>query len=107
MAAMDTEKNAPSTSGAGAAITSENASQPAQSKDLPMKPKFTPLSARQLLGSKTEFRKVFVPPHRYTPLKEKWMELYTPIHEQMNIDVRFNLKVPELCSSFPKAWQFV
>eukprot|EP00897_Mesotaenium_endlicherianum_P006305 jgi/Mesen1/5702/ME000288S04908 len=60
--------------------------------DLPDKPNFGPLSARQMNGNKVEFRKVFVPAHRYTPLKEHWMELYTPVNEQMKIDVRMNLK---------------
>lgn len=58
-----------------------------------IKPKFAPLTAKQLAGSKVEFRKISVPPHRYTPLKEHWMELYTPIFEQMKIDIRMNLKV--------------
>jgi hypothetical protein len=29
---------------------------------------------------------------RYTPLKENWMALYTPITEAMKVDVRMNLK---------------
>lgn len=43
-------------------------------------------------GGKVEFRKVFVPANRYTPLKEHWMEIYTPVSEQMKIDIRMNLK---------------
>ncbi|CAI5934000.1 unnamed protein product [Closterium sp. NIES-65] len=43
-------------------------------------------------GSKFEFRKIPVPPHRYTPLKERWMDIYTPVFEQMKIDIRMNLK---------------
>ena len=46
-----------------------------------------------MLFRRIEFRKVFVPPHRYTPLKERWMEIYTPVFEQMKIDIRMNLKV--------------
>lgn len=68
---------------------------PGSERELPMKPKFTALTAKQLMGNKTEFRKVFVPPHRYTPLKEHWMEIYAPVFEQMRIDIRFNLKVME------------
>eukprot|EP00271_Cylindrocystis_brebissonii_P012997 TRINITY_DN32535_c0_g1_i1.p1 TRINITY_DN32535_c0_g1~~TRINITY_DN32535_c0_g1_i1.p1 ORF type:complete len:242 (-),score=30.52 TRINITY_DN32535_c0_g1_i1:234-959(-) len=55
-------------------------------------PRFKPLTARQMNGNKIEFRKVFVPAHRYKPLKEHWLEIYTPITEQMKIDVRMNLK---------------
>ena len=46
-----------------------------------------------IFAHRVEFRKVFVPPHRYTPLKERWMEIYTPVFEQMKIDIRMNLKV--------------
>lgn len=59
----------------------------------PMKPQFQPLSAHEMGGGRIQFRKVFVPPHRYTPLKKHWMEIYTPIVEHMKIDVRMNLKV--------------
>ncbi|CAM6104002.1 unnamed protein product [Calypogeia fissa] len=59
---------------------------------LPTKPKFKPLSAHEIGGGKFQYRKVFVPAHRYTPLKNHWMEIYTPITEQMNIDIRMNLK---------------
>jgi len=41
---------------------------------------------------KIEYRKVSVPQHRFTPLKEKWLELYTPVTEQMKCDMRMNLK---------------
>lgn len=37
-------------------------------------------------------RKVPVPSHRYTPLKENWMKIYTPIVEHLQLQVRFNLK---------------
>ncbi|KAF3794762.1 RNA-binding protein [Nymphaea thermarum] len=43
-------------------------------------------------GGQVQFRKVSVPPHRYTPLKKAWMDIYTPIYEQMKIDIRMNLK---------------
>ncbi|XP_014287888.1 RNA-binding protein PNO1 [Halyomorpha halys] len=39
-----------------------------------------------------EFRKVPVPRHRYTPLKENWMKIFTPIVEHLKLQVRFNLK---------------
>ena len=59
---------------------------------LPPKPKFAALSAQEMDG-KVEFRKIPVPPHRYSPLKKLWMEIYTPVYEQMKIDIRMNLKV--------------
>ncbi|CAG7701653.1 unnamed protein product [Allacma fusca] len=40
---------------------------------------------------KSEIRKVPVPAHRYTPLKESWMKVYTPIVEHLDLQIRFNL----------------
>lgn len=61
--------------------------------NLPPKPSFAPLSAKEMSGNKVEFRKVPVPAHRYTPLKENWMAIYNPIFETMKLDIRMNLKV--------------
>ncbi|KAH7294990.1 hypothetical protein KP509_27G027700 [Ceratopteris richardii] len=57
-----------------------------------LKPRFQPLTANEMNGGRVQFRKVSVPPHRYTPLKQHWMEIYTPVFEQMKIDIRMNLK---------------
>ena len=56
------------------------------------KPSFPPISKDKLKSDKNEMRKVPIPPHRYTPLKENWMKLYTPIVEQLKLQVRFNVK---------------
>ncbi|KAF8409799.1 hypothetical protein HHK36_005878 [Tetracentron sinense] len=58
----------------------------------PSKPKFEPLKAHEISEGRIQFRKVSVPAHRFTPLKKAWMEIYTPIYEQMKIDIRMNLK---------------
>lgn len=68
------------------------ANEGAAAVTLPLKPKFAALTAQQLAGNKIEFRRISVPPHRYSPLKEHWMEMYTPIFEQMKVDIRMNLK---------------
>ncbi|KAG4399968.1 hypothetical protein GLYMA_08G337600v4 [Glycine max] len=65
---------------------------PSEVKLLPPKPKFEPLKPHEMSDGQVQFRKVNVPPHRYTPLKKAWMDIYTPIYEQMKIDVRMNLK---------------
>ena len=39
-----------------------------------------------------EFRRVPVSPHRFTPLKENWMKIFTPIVEQLKLQIRLNLK---------------
>ncbi|KMT14484.1 hypothetical protein BVRB_4g072570 [Beta vulgaris subsp. vulgaris] len=59
---------------------------------LPSKPKFGALKAHEMSDGQVQFRKVAVPQHRFTPLKKAWLEIYTPIYEQMKIDVRMNLK---------------
>lgn len=56
------------------------------------RPDFPPISGDRMLDGKEEFRKVPVPPHRYTPLKENWMKIFTPIVEHLLLQVRFNLK---------------
>lgn len=51
----------------------------------------TPAKKRQR-NSPTDLRKVPVPAHRYTPLKENWLKIFTPIVENLQLQVRFNLK---------------
>mmetsp|Transcript_27896 Transcript_27896/g.85162 ORF Transcript_27896/g.85162 Transcript_27896/m.85162 type:complete len:232 (+) Transcript_27896:217-912(+) len=53
-------------------------------------PSFPPLSAHEAAGATPQMRRVAVPPHRYTPLRKDWMQLYTPIVEQLKLDVRMN-----------------
>ena len=47
---------------------------------------------REKTNDDTDFRKVFVPSHRYTPLKENWMKVFTPVVEHLKLQIRFNLK---------------
>ncbi|CAJ1960226.1 unnamed protein product [Sphenostylis stenocarpa] len=75
-----------------AASSMEIETVPSEAKLLPPKPKFEPLKPHEMSDGQVQFRKVNVPPHRYTPLKKAWMDIYTPIYEQMKIDVRMNLK---------------
>jgi RNA-binding protein PNO1 len=56
-----------------------------------LKPAFPPLK-KEKLADGTEVRKVPVPQHRYSPLKENWMKLFEPIVEHLKLQVRFNLK---------------
>uniref|UniRef100_A0A803NB57 RNase H type-1 domain-containing protein n=1 Tax=Chenopodium quinoa TaxID=63459 RepID=A0A803NB57_CHEQI len=62
------------------------------SASLPPRPRFGALRAHEMSDGQVQFRKVGVPPHRYTPLKKAWLEIYNPVYEQMKIDIRMNLK---------------
>ena len=54
------------------------------------KPEFEAVSAQEVTGGKMQYRKIPVPPHRYTPLRKDWMQIYTPIVEHLKLDVRMN-----------------
>uniref|UniRef100_A0A8C0QF60 RNA-binding protein PNO1 n=2 Tax=Canis lupus TaxID=9612 RepID=A0A8C0QF60_CANLF len=56
------------------------------------RPVFPPLAGDGVLGGKEETRKIAVPANRYTPLKENWMKIFTPIVEHLGLQIRFNLK---------------
>uniref|UniRef100_A0A8C9FTV7 PNO1 protein n=1 Tax=Pavo cristatus TaxID=9049 RepID=A0A8C9FTV7_PAVCR len=70
------------------AAESAEAAGPQPSK----RPAFPPLPAAALGVGKGEVRKVPVPANRYTPLKENWMKIFTPIVEHLQLQIRFNLK---------------
>ncbi|XP_034041270.1 RNA-binding protein PNO1 [Thalassophryne amazonica] len=55
------------------------------------RPQFAPISGDKLKGP-NEVRKIPVPAHRYTPLKENWTKIFTPIVEVLHLQIRFNLK---------------
>eukprot|EP01018_Ginkgo_biloba_P034510 Gb_41457 [translate_table: standard] len=70
----------------------QTSSKCVQASMAPLKPKFEPLTAHEMSGGRPQWRRISVPGHRYTPLKKMWMEIYTPIYEQMKIDIRMNIK---------------
>lgn len=51
-------------------------------------PIFPQLSAAQANGNKVEYRRVRCPPHRYTPLREHWEQILTPLVEYLKLQVR-------------------
>mmetsp|Transcript_80239 Transcript_80239/g.249040 ORF Transcript_80239/g.249040 Transcript_80239/m.249040 type:complete len:263 (-) Transcript_80239:249-1037(-) len=55
------------------------------------KPDFPAITPKQQ-GLKRQLRRVTVPPHRMTPLKNAWMELIKPVVEHMKLQVRMNVK---------------
>lgn len=56
------------------------------------KPRFA--SANKAAGNKIklESRKVAVPPHRMTPLRNSWTKIYPPLVDHLKLQVRMNLK---------------
>ncbi|ODV95764.1 hypothetical protein PACTADRAFT_56108 [Pachysolen tannophilus NRRL Y-2460] len=55
------------------------------------KPKFTS-AASSGQKVKLESRKVPVPPHRMSPLKNSWLKIYPPLVDHLKLQVRMNLK---------------
>jgi len=55
-------------------------------------PQFPQLNASQLKDKNDGFRKIPIPSHRYTPLKEQWMKIYSPVVEYLHLQIRFNLR---------------
>lgn len=55
---------------------------------------FAPLSAAAQSAPvlKNEFRRIPIPPHRMTPLTREWVHIYTPLAEELKLQVRMNVK---------------
>ncbi|WRT70876.1 pre-rRNA-processing protein PNO1 [Kwoniella shivajii] len=52
---------------------------------------FAPLPQSATNGVlKGEFRRIPIPPHRMTPLKKEWVNLYTPMVDMLGLQVRMN-----------------
>ncbi|EDV21353.1 uncharacterized protein TRIADDRAFT_60292 [Trichoplax adhaerens] len=55
------------------------------------RPKFPPLKPGKSKVNR-QLRKLAIPSHRYTPLKDNWVNIYTPVVEKLKLQIRFNLK---------------
>lgn len=55
-------------------------------------PTFPQLSAVAARGGKTEYRRVRCPPHRYTPLRENWEQILTPLVEFLKLQASASLR---------------
>lgn len=56
------------------------------------KPRFGSANLAKEGKVKLESRKVAVPPHRMTPLRNNWTKIYPPLVEHLKLQVRMNLK---------------
>mmetsp|Transcript_30141 Transcript_30141/g.70905 ORF Transcript_30141/g.70905 Transcript_30141/m.70905 type:complete len:220 (-) Transcript_30141:1010-1669(-) len=59
-------------------------------------PQFAPLTAAETSDGKIEYRRVAVPSHRLSPLKDKWTTIYEPLVTHMKLQVRFNVKTRQV-----------
>jgi len=55
-------------------------------------PVFGPVPASAAQGKKSEARRVAIPPHRMTPLKKDWINIFGPLTEILGLQVRMNLQ---------------
>ncbi|KDQ18005.1 hypothetical protein BOTBODRAFT_104778 [Botryobasidium botryosum FD-172 SS1] len=56
-------------------------------------PAFPPLPASAQTGLlKSEIRRIPMPPHRMTPLKNDWVNIFTPLTEILGLQVRMNVQ---------------
>ena len=56
------------------------------------KPQFQPLKPSELGSLNYASRRIPIPPHRMTPLKKNWVQVYTPLVEHLHLQVRMNVK---------------
>lgn len=89
----------------GDSASTSSAPAPAPAAGDASKPSFKPLSASAAASltavAKGQLRKIPIPPHRMTPLKNDWHKIYTPLVEMAGLQVRMNVakKCVELKSS--------
>lgn len=56
-------------------------------------PAFPPLPASaQRTTLKSEMRRIPIPPHRMTPLKKDWVNIFSPLTEMLQLQVRMNVQ---------------
>ncbi|RPD66388.1 eukaryotic type KH-domain (KH-domain type I) [Lentinus tigrinus ALCF2SS1-7] len=56
-------------------------------------PAFPPLPASaQRTALKSEIRRIPIPPHRMTPLKKDWVNIFSPLTEMLQLQVRMNVQ---------------
>ncbi|CCH60696.1 hypothetical protein TBLA_0D01890 [Henningerozyma blattae CBS 6284] len=56
------------------------------------KPRFGAANKSKQTKVKLESRKVAVPPHRMTPLRNNWPKIYPPLVDHLKLQVRMNLR---------------
>mmetsp|Transcript_9213 Transcript_9213/g.20879 ORF Transcript_9213/g.20879 Transcript_9213/m.20879 type:complete len:247 (+) Transcript_9213:2-742(+) len=75
-----------------AAMTEYGGDEDTDDMNVDEQPTFQRLSAHAARGGKAEYRRIRCPAHRYTPLRESWDSLLTPLVEYLKLQVRFNTR---------------
>lgn len=90
---IDTDTPAPLSSFAPSTPTQTNDTS-MQLEDEEGRPRFaeTATTISPTTAQKIQTRKVPVPPHRMTPLKNSWPKIYPPLVEHLKLQVRMNMK---------------
>ncbi|KAF2015906.1 pre-rRNA-processing protein pno1 [Aaosphaeria arxii CBS 175.79] len=70
----------------------ENSEDITMNEDGKAIPRFAPDTHVVPLSFKRELRKVPIPPHRLTPLKNAWPKMYPPLVEHLKLQCRVNTK---------------
>ncbi|KIM65361.1 hypothetical protein SCLCIDRAFT_543898 [Scleroderma citrinum Foug A] len=68
-------------------VDPESAPTPSTAPSFPTLPK----SSLSSTTSKTETRRVPIPPHRMTPIKKDWINIFSPLTEILGLQVRMNV----------------
>ncbi|KAI9509595.1 hypothetical protein F5148DRAFT_734965 [Russula earlei] len=55
-------------------------------------PSFGPAPASTVQTLRSEMRRVAIPPHRMTPLKKDWLNIFGPLTEMLGLQVRMNVQ---------------
>jgi RNA-binding protein PNO1 len=67
--------------------------EPASIPPPTMAPVFPSLPASAQRGTlKSETRRVLIPPHRMTPIKKEWINVFGPLTELLGLQVRMNVQ---------------
>ena len=70
-------------------VQREDAAMMQEGVDGQVQPVFPKLTAAEASGNKIEYRRVRCPPHRYTPLRDHWEQILTPLVEYLKLQVRY------------------
>ena len=82
--------------GAGRVMSAERRQRPGHEEVVQMEraglAKPTRAPGVTLTGSNTQYRQIYVPPHRFTPIKTNWQAFARPIVQSLKLQIRMNIR---------------